>query len=218
MKFCGICRPEDAAEAVRAGADFVGVVLHRSAARAVSLARAADVLARLPPSVVPVGLFVDAGADEVRSAAGRLRLTHVQLHGDEPVAAVRELSAEFRVIKAVRVEASNPVAVAAALDPWRAVGLAGLLLETAGGPGVGGTGVANDWAGLDRARRAGAFDGLPPLIAAGGLTAATVGDAIRAVRPATVDVSSGIEDVRRVKSAAKMAAFAAAVAAADRTR
>jgi phosphoribosylanthranilate isomerase len=76
--------------------------------------------------------------------------------------------------------------------------------------------VANDWAEVERARDLGAFEGLPPLIAAGGLTPETVGDVVRRLRPYAVDVSSGVEegDVG-IKSRAKIAAFIAAVREAD---
>ena len=62
---------------------------------------------------------------------------------------------------------------------------------------------------------AGNFAGLPPMIAAGGLTPANVGDVIRSMRPFAVDVSSGVESVLREKSAKKMEAFVRAVRAAD---
>ena len=211
IKFCGITRPEDAAAAAAAGADAIGLVFYARAPRCVSVGRAREIVAALPPFVTAVGLFVDAPPAEVIDVASRLRLNTVQLHGQESPDAVAELSG-LRVVKAVHATVADLPSVVAR---WRGVRLAGLLLETAGAPAVGGTGVANDWAGLAVARAAGMCDDLPPLVAAGGLTAESVGNVVRALRPFAVDVSSGIERSPGVKSVERMTAFAAAVRAAD---
>jgi phosphoribosylanthranilate isomerase len=93
--------------------------------------------------------------------------------------------------------------------------LAGFVLETAATQAPGGTGVPNDWGAVLAARRAGAFDGLPPVIAAGGLDAHSVGDVVGAIRPYAVDVSSGVEETRGCKSATKVRDFVQAVRLAD---
>jgi phosphoribosylanthranilate isomerase len=211
IKFCGITRPEDAAAAAAAGADAIGLIFYGRSARAVSVDRAREILTALPPFVTPVGLFVNATPGEVSDIARALGLHAVQLHGDESPQAVSALPG-LSVIKAVKADRAN---LAAAVDRWRGVRLSGLLLETADGPEPGGTGIANDWAGLLAAQGAGLFKGLPPLIAAGGLTPKSVGAVVRQLRPFAVDVSSGIEQSKGVKSFDRMTAFAAAVRAAD---
>ena len=107
---------------------------------------AREILAALPPFVTPVGLFVDAAADEIRCVADALGLRHIQLHGHEPPATVAALRDRV-VLKAVRVNAGLP----AELAEWREAirnddltNLRGLVLETAG-RGIGGTGIENDW-------------------------------------------------------------------------
>ena len=204
--------------AARAGADAVGMVFHPPAPRNVSLDRAREIVAALPPFVTVVGLFVDASAETVLGTARELGLRHVQLHGHEPPEAVRALY-PLNVLKAVRVE---PGRFAETLETWRrAIGalgltnLAGLVLETAVTGQAGGTGVANDWDAVRAARDAGALDGLPPVVAAGGLTPESVGGVVRALRPYAVDVSSGVEASRGRKSAERVAAFVRAVREAD---
>ena len=210
VKFCGITRPADAAAAAAAGADAVGLVLYPSTlGRAVGYHAAREILAAVPPFVTPVGLFVDASPVEVGETSGELDLRVVQLHGDETPEQVADVCQIRSVIKAIRCDVAG---LAAELARWRDVPVDALLLEAAGG---GGTGVANDWAGLAAARAAGALDGLPPVVVAGGLTPESVGGVVRALRPFAVDVSSGIEASRGVKSAERMAAFMAAVADAD---
>ncbi len=179
---------------------------------------AEQIVAALPPFVTPIGLFVDSPADEILQTANRLGVRTVQLHGGETPELIAQLDG-LRIIKAIRADRVSLTAILArwrqaqqALPPGR---LAGILLETAGTAEPGGTGVENDWALLEKAQREGLLTGMPPLIVAGGLTPLNVGQVIRRLRPWAVDVSSGIEETRGVKSVAKMQAFATAVAGAD---
>jgi len=220
VKICGVCRAEDAAAAGRLGADAIGMVFHRPSPRMVSLESAEKIMAAIPALVMPVGLFVDAPVDEIAEICKRLRLSCVQLHGHEtPEVAARIIDQTGAwLLKAVRVDRRT---LGAELDVWRAaVGrldrLCGLVLETAGGPAPGGAGLANDWEAVRAFQRAGAFDGLPPIIAAGGLGPHNVAAVIRMLRPHAVDVSSGVEAARGEKSAEKIEAFLRAVTEADR--
>lgn len=211
--------------AAKAGADAVGLVFHEPSPRNVSIETAERIVAALPPFVTPVGLFVDARAGRVADVAGRLGLRHVQLHGHEGPEEVRAVgdAGRFVVLKAVRVDAGT---FADELGRWRdgiaRLGLQrlrGLVLETAAkGPdgAPGGTGLANDWSLIRQFHQDGAFDGLPPVVAAGGLTPETVGDVVRSIRPWAVDVSSGVERVKGQKCAEWVGAFVDAVRAADR--
>jgi phosphoribosylanthranilate isomerase len=213
VKICGITRAQDALAAAQAGADAIGMVFYRSAKRCITLDTARHVLAELPPFVTPVGLFVNSPPSEIQQVASALGLRHLQLHGDEDIECVRRLEG-YALIKAVRVAKQT---FEAELDYWRELNLLqlrGLVLEThADGPG--GTGVSNDWETVRRARDAGAFDGLPAIIAAGGLTPQNVGQIVRDIRPWAVDVSSGVESTYGIKSAEKIAAFISAVRAAE---
>ena len=218
IKICGVCRPEDAALAARAGADAVGMVFHPASARNVSHDRAREIMAALPPFVTPVGLFVDATNDSVLRTVRELGFRHVQLHGTESPERVDDLK-PLIVIKAIRVDREH---FADELAVWRVksrslklTNLAGLVLETAGTSAPGGTGVANDWQTVRNSRAAGDFEGLPAVIAAGGLTPESVGAVIRDLRPYAVDVSSGVEESKGRKSAARVEAFVRAVRDAD---
>jgi phosphoribosylanthranilate isomerase len=218
IKICGVCRPEDATLAARAGADAIGIILHEPASRYVTSDVARAILASLPPFVTPVGLFVDASPETILRTARDLGLRHVQLHGHETPEAVRAVT-PLIVIKAIRVERERFTQTLAewrdAIRTLRLNNLAGFVLETAGTGKPGGTGVANDWEAVIAARRAGAFDGLPPMIGAGGLNPETVGQVVRDVRPYAVDVSSGVEGSLRAKSAEQIDAFVRSVREAD---
>ncbi len=217
VKICGITRPEDAALAAQLGADAVGMVFYPQARRHISPEQARAVLHALPPFVTPVALFVDQPLSMVRSIITTLGIHHVQLHGRESAETVGALRDRF-VLKALQVD---PATFEQTLDHWREriasqglTNLKGLVLETASAA-PGGTGIANDWAFIADCAQRGLFAGLPPIIAAGGLTPQTVGDVVRTIRPAAVDVSSGVESTFGQKDPQKVAAFIHAVRTAD---
>lgn len=216
IKICGVRRSADALFAANAGADAIGIICYPKASRYVPPETARQIAQALPPFVTSVALFVDASADDIAVAQSAIGATCVQLHGHESPALVRQVPTA--VIKAIKVDRTTFLAD---LNAWRQAireggleHLQGLVLETAG-PGVGGTGIANDWAYIRQLAADGAFQGLPPIIAAGGLTPETVGDVVRAIRPWAVDVSSGVERIRGEKAPELVEAFIAAVRAAN---
>lgn len=201
VKICGIRDEAAAAAAAAAGADAVGFVF-ASSRRQVDVAQARRIAATLPPFVARVGVFVDDALDRVRAAADAVPLDAVQLHGDETPEDCEALqTAGVRVIKALRLRGPLPAAEAAR---WPAVAV---LLDSYRPDAYGGTGVPFDW------RWAAEAAGRVRIILSGGLTPETVGQAIAAVRPYSVDVSSGVETGGR-KDPGKIRAFVAAVRAA----
>lgn len=199
--------------AAHAGADAIGMVFYKPAPRCVTIETAREILAVLPPFVTPVGLFVDADLGEMREIIESLGLRHIQLHGHETAATIAALHDRI-VLKAVRV---SPDTIAGELEEWRQAiskyslrNLRGFVLETAG-KGVGGTGVENNWELIAELQKQGAFDGLPQIIAAGGLRPENVVEVIRQLKPWAVDVSSGVEGAPGQKSAKKIDAFVDAV-------
>lgn len=218
IKICGICRPEDAASAAKAGADAIGLVLYPNADRCITPEQARTIIAAIPPFVVPIGLFVNSMPEEIRGLHKALALGAVQLQGDESPELVAQLK-PIPVIKALHIaanDAETPRQWREAVARLELTNLKGILLETATtGPARGGTGVANDWTALRALQQSGAFAGLPPIIAAGGLTPQSVAEVIKLLRPYAVDVSSGVESARRQKSQEKIEAFVRAVGKAD---
>lgn len=201
-KICGITRVEDALAAVEAGADAIGLVFYAKSPRAVSVAQAREILGALPPFVTSVGLFVDASRCELQDILDAVPLDLLQFHGNETPEAC---SGHHRPwIKALRVRPGDDLEAAC----QRYAGARGLLLDAyvAGVPG--GTGETFDWS-LIPAHLS------KPVILAGGLSAANVGQAIAQVRPYGVDVSGGVELHKGIKDAARIQAFMAAVRAAS---
>jgi phosphoribosylanthranilate isomerase len=194
VKICGITRPEDALAAARAGAHAIGLVFYAKSPRHVTPARAAEIIRVLPPFVTTVGLFVNAGADEVRAALAEAPVALLQFHGEETPEFCRQFKRPY--VKAVRVKPGVDL-----LQYARDYHDAKALLLDAYVEGLhGGSGAAFDWSLIPR--------GLPlPVILSGGLTPENVTEAVRRVRPSAVDVSSGVESAKGIKDAQKIAAF-----------
>ena len=202
VKVCGITRPEDALAAARAGAHAVGLVFYAPSPRHVTPARAAEIIRVLPPFVTTVGLFVDAGAEEVSSTLAEAPVGLLQFHGGETPEFCRQFKRPY--VKAVRVKPGVDL-LQYARDFYDAKAL---LLDAYVEGLHGGSGAAFDWSLIPR--------GLPlPVILSGGLTPENVMDAVRRVRPSAVDVSSGVESARGIKDAQKIAAFIKGVRSGD---
>ncbi len=194
VKICGLTRLQDVQVAVAAGADALGLVFFADSPRAVSVAQAQALVLAVPAFVQVVGLFVNPDADRVRAVLAAVPIDLLQFHGDESPAFCRQFGRPY--IKAVRVRPG--LDLLQYCDQYSDA--RGILLD-AFHPGVwGGTGTAFDWslipAGL----------GLP-LILSGGLNENSVGEAISAVRPYAVDVSSGVEVSKGIKDASRIQAF-----------
>lgn len=198
IKICGLSEPASVSAAVESGADAVGFVFAPGSARLVEVEAARALVRGVPPGVETVGVFRDQPLDEVLRVAREAGVATIQVHGHEDpefVEAVR--AAGFPVIRAVSaahfVEEGDGQAAR--------FGAVRLLLD-APDPGAGAT---FDASALGSHRPA------PGWILAGGLAPANVARLIKALAPSGVDVSSGVESSRGVKSVALIQSFVAAV-------
>lgn len=201
IKICGLTRPADVDAAVAAGADAIGLVLYPKSPRAVMLAQAAALAARLPAFVTPVLLFVNPAPAALAEAVAAVPHALLQFHGDETPAQCRAAGRPY--LRAVRMRPGLSLLDFAADYP----DAAGLLLDTHV-EGYGGSGKAFDWSLVPPS--------VPrPVVLSGGLNPANVIDGIARLRPWAVDVSSGVEAGKGLKDARLMQDFCAAVHEAD---
>ena len=206
IKICGLRENEHVDVAIHAGADALGFVLYPPSPRTVTLAHCVALTQRVPAFVSTVALFVNPTKDEVKTALDCARIDLLQFHGDEPESFCASFGRPY--LKAFPVtetfdllQSSVKYATASAL-----------LLDTPSA-GHGGSGKTFNWQLINTTNKPSAI--APRLVLSGGLTAANVADAISAVRPFAVDVSSGVEISRGVKSSELIQDFCRAVRAAD---
>lgn len=201
IKICGITRAQDLQAALAAGADAIGFVFYPPSPRCLTLERARELAAAVPPFVTRVGLFVNAEPQDVRATLAAVPLDLLQFHGEEEPDYCAQFGRPW--VKAARVRPGLDL-----LEFARRFAGAQALLLDAFVEGYGGAGQRFDWTLIPPS--------LPlPMILSGGLDAANVGAAIAKMRPWAVDVSSGVEAAKGIKDAEKINAFVAAVKDAD---
>lgn len=200
IKFCGLRRPEDIEYANQTRPDYIGFVFAKSK-RQVSPELAGQLAAGLSEGMEKVGVFVNASVEEILEAVRLAGLDVVQLHGDEGPEEIRSIRAALaerkfgagvdsgtigrrpEIWKAVRTTDAAVLLAADGLEVDR-------LLLDAFTPGMaGGTGVVADWNMIrgikERLTK--------PFFLAGGLNAGNLEEAVKAIEPYGIDLSSGIE-------------------------
>jgi len=196
VKICGTTSEEDALLAVAMGADAVGFVFAPSP-RQISPTRAGDIVKRLPPEVVTVGVFRDEAPARVVEIVNTLGLRGAQLHGHESAETARWV--KERVPFVIQAFPAGDKAVVGA----RAHGVDAVMIDAP----TPGSGEVFDWCLAD-----GVPDGMR-LVLAGGLTPDNVGEAIARVHPWGVDVVTGVESSPGHKDALRLRAFVVAAKA-----
>lgn len=228
IKICANTSLADAQLAAEAGADAVGFVFAPSPRR-VTAEQAAKIVPHLPAALEKIGVFVDAGFEEIAATVEAAGLTGVQLHFDAPPALPAQLRARFgprlRILGVVRFGAQPqlpPLPLGGSFDREAAMQIAGegmgfaaqfldqdvdaILVDSYSLTTRGGTGKKFDWglAAVTLFQVTGKNK-----VAAGGLTPENVAEAIAALRPWGVDVVSGVESAPGYKDPAKVRAFIA---------
>ncbi len=211
IKICGLTRPQDVDAAVAAGVDALGFVFYPHSPRYVTPAAAAELIARLPPFVSAVGLFVNAEPLQVAEVVAQAPLALLQFHGDESLDQCVAIAERVRrpFLRAVRIGGDAVPDLLECERSYRAASplFAGLLLD-AHAEGYGGSGKVFDWSLIPE-------ELAPRVVLSGGLSVHNAIDAVTRVRPYAVDVSSGVEQAKGIKDAAKIRAFVEAVRQAE---
>lgn len=212
IKICGLTRAEDIAAAVAAGVDAIGFVFYIRSPRHVTASAAAELARRIPPFISTVGLFVNAGAEEVCAVLEEMPLSLLQFHGDETPAQCAAIAHAVKrpFMRAARIGSATTQADLIKYEQDYRIAspfFTGLLFDTLVEQ-YGGSGKVFDWSLIpeELAHRA---------VLSGGLNVQNVTDAVRRVRPHAVDVSSGVEQAKGIKDAVKITAFISAVRRAD---
>ena len=213
VKICGVTTLADAAAAVDAGADALGLNFYSGSKRYVSRETAGEIPKVVAGKVLLVGVFVNPSAAEVAETVEAVGFDAIQLHGDEPAGFVSELRSDRRVaerpvIRAFRFGRHGPSHMEEYVQRCVAAGtpVSAALIDAYVAGDYGGSGTPIDWKAFRELRpRLGNL----PLILAGGLTPENVEQAIAAAAPDGVDVASGVESSPGRKDPDKVRKFVA---------
>lgn len=203
MKICGITRRWDLEAACRLGADMVGFIVGiPSSPRNITLEKAELLFRLVPENVKSVLVMAPDSSSKVLEAYERLKPRLIQLHGNSVLdfSSLREELPETIFVRALPITGAEAVErakhTAALFD--------GILVDSYAAGKHGGTGVAHDWL-ISRRVRDAIYP--KPLILAGGLNPENVKEAVEAVKPYAVDVSTGVESSLGIKDPEKVEAF-----------
>lgn len=179
LKICGVTTPEDAAQAVRLGANAIGVNFYPKSPRFVSFEAAESILERIPATVLKVAVCVSP-SEALAEKCHSLGFNVLQVHG---VRRPSQLPA-------------TPLRIWVAVSPRDAGDFPGceILIDVSWGRGQ-----TADWEQVEKLNR--------PVILSGGLHAENVREAVERLRPTGVDVCSGVEEAPGRKDAEKMKRF-----------
>ena len=226
VKICGITNLEDALAAADAGADALGFVFHEKSPRYVDPGTAAAIAQQMTEKIEKVGVFVDPPQNGLAEIANGVGLTMLQCRVgskpgaeskaafQQPVRMLFQLSVGRLLADEKRFQGLIAEFLRMSESPKRPSGLDTLLLDSSTPEQPGGTGRTLDWRRL--APLVHVMNKSAKVVAAGGLTAANVTEAMRLLRPWGVDVSTGIEATPGKKDPIKLRAFLKAVREADR--
>ena len=193
IKICGITNLEDALAAADAGADALGFNFYKKSPRYIEPDKAAEIIAQLPPFIMPVGIFVNEREEKIRENQALTCIQAIQLHGDERPEFCQRFGG--RVIKAFQVRDKE------SLKNMAHYRVSAYLLDSYKDGVRGGTGVTFDWHLAVGAKTFG------KVILDGGLTPENVAEAVRLVQPYGVDVAGGVEREKGVKDHAMVRKF-----------
>lgn len=193
VKICGWNDPAVLRDALANSCpDAIGLNFFAKSARAVTISSARELRGCLPNNVAAVGVFVNHSREEIIETVRQVRLDLVQLHGDEAPEFAASL-APLSIIRVYRLKEPTLSSIESDLTALRALGVRpwACLVDAWHGHEYGGTGQTAPWTALQNWPT-----DWPPLILAGGLTAANVATAIETVRPFGVDTASGVESAK----------------------
>jgi|TARA_B100001059_G_scaffold48369_1_gene41379 phosphoribosylanthranilate isomerase len=197
IKICGLTRSEDAQNAAALGANALGVVIYPPSSRAISPDQLSDIFAGVGPETQRVALFVDPEEDLVNNVLASECIDLLQFHGNEDQDFCESFGLPY--VKAIRVRNATQALEEIAAHPAAQK----ILLDKYVVHAPGGTGQTLDW---DIAAKLVEVSAIP-IVLAGGLNEKNVVAALKSVRPAGVDVSSGVEQRHGIKSIKKLKSF-----------
>lgn len=202
VKICGITNDGDALFAARCGAAALGFIFYPPSPRYIKPDDAKNIIVVLPDQVIRVGVFVNENPDAIKRIMEYCALDMIQLHGDESPEYCRQFPASM-LIKAVELKNEDDINRAFTYDA------AAILVDSRHAGLYGGNGKTVNW---KLSRR---ISNKKPLILSGGLNAKNVIDALQTVKPAALDINSGVEESPGRKDHKKLAQIFKTIRAED---
>ncbi|MFH1195895.1 MAG: phosphoribosylanthranilate isomerase [bacterium] len=192
IKICGITNYEDAKLCCDCGADALGFIFYEKSKRFVSIDEAKSIIQKLPAFVSKIGVFINEDSKKINDIAREIKLTGVQLHGEETPEFAESIL--LPVIKGFRVSEEFDFSITDKYPGCK------FLLDTYSTKEYGGTGQTFDWEIIPMKIR-------KTIILAGGVSSSNIEHIFKTVKPVAVDVSSSLEIKPGIKDESKVKSF-----------
>jgi len=192
VKICGITNIKDATLSVELGADMLGFIFYYKSKRYIQYNVAESIIRQLPDSVSKIGVFVNSAMGEVNSAADKIGLSAIQLHGNETPFYTKQIKRP--VIKNFRVDNKFDFTL---LDKYENCSF---LLDNFSEKEIGGTGKSFNWSLIPNELKS-------KIILAGGVSSKNIEEIFTNHRPYAVDLVSSIEKFPGKKDEEKLKEF-----------
>jgi len=189
IKLCGFTEVKTIETAIDHGCDFIGVVFAKNSIRYVDPNSAKNLASVIPNSVGRVAVVVNETLENLQKINQNFQPHFFQLHGDEDIKYIENLKKIFpkiSIIKALSIFTENDLNKIKNFDNY----IDYFLLDNKN-PG---SGEAFDWKILQD------FNPTKPYFLSGGINIKNIDEAIKIVNPKFIDISSGIEEKRGIKS------------------
>ena len=194
IKICGMCEPENMLEVANLKPDLMGFIFYPASPRYADKILNPEIFTKFPAGIRKVGVFVNAGFDEITESIHKYSLDLVQLHGDESPETCRRLSeADINVIKSFNIKDSTNLKLCAKYIPYT-----DYFLFDASTSKYGGSGCKFDWKSLDK------YNLGQPFFLSGGIAPGDVNKIMEIINPAfygidlnsRFEVKPGLKDIK----------------------
>jgi phosphoribosylanthranilate isomerase len=192
IKICGITNYEDAKLCCDLGADALGFIFYEKSKRKISVDDAKEIINKLPAFIGKIGVFVNEDLSIIEKTSKEIKLTGIQLHGDETPEFASLIN--LPVIKTFRVNSEFDFSF---LEKY---GRCKFLLDTYSKEEYGGTGQSFNWNVIPTRIRS-------KIILAGGISIENIEHVFKNIQPEAVDLSSSLEKYPGKKDKIKIKNF-----------
>lgn len=197
IKLCGFTEEKSLQTAIACDIDFIGFVFHEGSIRNISVENAKTLAKNIPSHVATVAVTVNASIDKLKSIAKAINPDFFQLHGDENIEKIKEIHQNFPkigIIKAFYLKNAQDLQNCQKFTEF----VDFFLFDGK----IAGSGQVFNWEILQN------FHSSKPYFLSGGLNCQNIDQAITKTKAEMIDVSSGIEEIKGIKSSKLIKEFA----------
>lgn len=195
IKLCGFSEEKSLKAAIQSNCDFLGFVFYDQSLRNISIAKAKELFSLIPDSIKKVAVIVDPGVELLNKIAD-LKPDYIQFHGNESPEFIKNFQHSYPNIKTIKAFRISEKKDLQAIEKYDFVDL--FLFDSKVKNEMGGSGQKIDWSILKD------FRTNKEWILSGGLNINNIDDAIKETNATFIDISSGIESGKGVKSIQKI--------------